>query len=143
MTMLYFAYGSNMDRATMAVHCPGAKALGPARLPNHRFFIARAGYASIAPRPGAETWGVLWEVSERDLPALDAYENVAGGLYRRATVAVRHDEKSLRAVVYIARDGRPGRPRPSYQEQLVLKPAREWGFPRAYCDALARFAGAD
>ena len=134
---LYFAYGSNIDRATMAGHCPAADALGVARLPNHRFFIARAGYASIEPRPGSEVWGVLWQVSERELAALDAYENVAGGLYRRAPMPVRRDRESLRAFVYVARDARPGRPRPGYQEDLVLKPAREWGFPDSYCDELA------
>jgi len=117
----YFAYGSNMDRAAMASRCPDAEALGAARLDSHRFFIARAGYASVEPRPGAAVYGVLWRVSARDLAALDAYENVAGGLYRRATLSVRHGNERLRAVVYIARDQRPGRALSGYQESSVLR----------------------
>jgi gamma-glutamylcyclotransferase (GGCT)/AIG2-like uncharacterized protein YtfP len=138
---LYFAYGSNMDHAAMAGRCPNAEALGAARLDHHRFFIARAGYASVEPRPGAAVHGVLWRVSARDLAALDAYENVAGGLYRRATLSIRRGNERLRAVVYLARDQRPGRALPGYQESSVLRPARDWGFPSAYLDELAGWAG--
>ena len=45
---LYFAYGANMDVAAMATRCPGAKPVGTARLPRHRFIITGDGYASVA-----------------------------------------------------------------------------------------------
>jgi gamma-glutamylcyclotransferase (GGCT)/AIG2-like uncharacterized protein YtfP len=138
---LYFAYGSNMDRGAMAERCPDAVALGAARLEHHRFFVARAGYASVEPRRGAAVHGALWRVSARDLVALDAYENVAGGLYRRAILPVRHGNARRRAIVYLARDARPGRALPGYQESSVLRPARDWGFPCAYLDELAGWAG--
>ena len=48
---LYFAYGSNMDRAAMALRCPASKPLGLARLMRHRFFIMASGYASVARDP--------------------------------------------------------------------------------------------
>ena len=38
--MLHFAYGSNMDRAAMLLRCPGARAIGPARLDAWRFILA-------------------------------------------------------------------------------------------------------
>jgi hypothetical protein len=36
---LYFAYGSNMDRPAMKRRCPGARALGPATIDGHRYFV--------------------------------------------------------------------------------------------------------
>ena len=34
-TVLYFAYGSNLDEGQMLERCPGAKTMGHATLPNH------------------------------------------------------------------------------------------------------------
>ena len=48
---LCFAYGSNMDRAAMAVRCPASTPLGTARLARHRFIVTREGYASRRPLP--------------------------------------------------------------------------------------------
>jgi cation transport regulator ChaC len=137
---LYFAYGSNMDRAAMAQRCPEARALGVAMLADHRFLVARAGFASVERRPGSTVHGVLWRVSQRDLVALDAYESVATGLFRRAWLPVRRGNATLRALVYVACDNRRGRPRPGYQEAAVLRPAGDWGFPSAYLEELAGWA---
>jgi gamma-glutamylcyclotransferase (GGCT)/AIG2-like uncharacterized protein YtfP len=137
---LYFAYGSNMERAGMASRCPQAQALGVARLAHYRFLFARR-YSSIWPRRGSTVYGVLWRVSARDLAALDAYENVAGGLYRRATVTVRRGNEGLRAFVYVMPDPPFGRAPGNYQQSSVLRSAREWGFPVAYVDELAGLVG--
>ena len=48
---LYFAYGLNMDPAGMADRCPNSRALGPARLPRHRFIVTTDGYASVIRDP--------------------------------------------------------------------------------------------
>jgi gamma-glutamylcyclotransferase (GGCT)/AIG2-like uncharacterized protein YtfP len=138
---LYFAYGSNMDRAGMASRCPRAQALGVARLEQHRFLFARGGYCAIEPRRGATVYGVLWRVSARDVAVLDAYENVPGGLYRRVMRPVRRNGKALRAFVYIMRHPRLGRAPSDYQQSSVLRAARDWGFPNAYLDELAGWAG--
>src|SRR5882757_6279657 len=84
---LYFAYGANMERAAMRARCPGAKALGPARLTNWRYVIA-GGYGSVVAAPGAQVFGVLWRLSPRDLAALNIFENLDSGLYRRALMTV-------------------------------------------------------
>ena len=136
---LYFAFGSNMDRAHMERLCRGAEVLGPARLDHHRFFIAQAGYASIAPKRGAAVHGVLWKIAALHLEKLDDYEQVAAGLYRQALVPVHHHEKLLRALAYFAGDARPGRPRPGYQEGVVVA-ARAWGLPDTYVSELETFA---
>jgi gamma-glutamylcyclotransferase (GGCT)/AIG2-like uncharacterized protein YtfP len=133
---LYFAYGSNMDRAHMARLCRGAEALGPARLDHHRFFIARAGYASIAPKRGAVVHGVLWKIAAAQLPRLDQYEAVTAGLYRRAEMPVHHGERLLRALVYVANDPRPGRSSPAYRAAIGAA-ARDWQLPADYLRELA------
>src|ERR1700752_1388801 len=89
MMRLYFAYGSNMCRAGMASRCRDAVPLGRARLDGYRYVIHVDGYATVRPAPGATVQGILWRVSARDVTALDAYEDVAGGLYRKVSLPVR------------------------------------------------------
>jgi gamma-glutamylcyclotransferase (GGCT)/AIG2-like uncharacterized protein YtfP len=131
----YFAYGSNMDRAHMTKLCPQAEALGPARIDQHRFFIAAGGYGSIAPKRGAIVHGVLWRITARDRIALDTYESVGDGLYQPATLPVHHGDKLLRALVYVANDARPGRASEKYH-RAVLAAARAWELPEDYVRAL-------
>jgi gamma-glutamylcyclotransferase (GGCT)/AIG2-like uncharacterized protein YtfP len=135
---LYFAFGSNMDRAHMGRLCRGAEALGIARLDQHRFFIASAGYASIAPKRGASIHGVLWKITAAHLAKLDAYESVAACLYHHVLIPVHHGERLLRALAYVASDPRPGRPQPGYQEGVVAA-ARAWQLPEEYVRELETF----
>ena len=64
-------------------------ALDRARLENWRFLISTSGYASIVPGTGAAVHGVLWLLTPRDLAALNAYESLESGLYRRRILPVR------------------------------------------------------
>jgi gamma-glutamylcyclotransferase (GGCT)/AIG2-like uncharacterized protein YtfP len=139
--MLHFAYGSNMDRAAMRRRCPGAVALGPAALDNWRFIVSRDGYASIVPAPGETVHGVLWRLSPRDLAALNAYESIDSGLYRRRMLPVRRDGGRRQALVYVGREQRPGRPRPGYQDAVVAA-ARDWELADDYVRSLCRWSPA-
>jgi gamma-glutamylcyclotransferase (GGCT)/AIG2-like uncharacterized protein YtfP len=137
----YFAYGSNMNKAMMKRRCPGAVAIGTARLHGWRFFIMAAGFASIAPANGSVVHGVLWWLAPRDLAALNAYEGVEGGLYVRRTLPVRYQERHEPALVYVGTSPLPGRPRPVYQRSITAA-ARQWQLPADYVRALERFAPA-
>lgn len=137
--MLYFAYGSNMSRGPMRARCRTARETGRAILRGHRFVIMANGYASVVPAPGADVHGVLWKIGPRDLAALDAYENVAAGLYRHAMLPVVREGKTVKALVYLGCEAREGRPLPGYIA-LVVAAARECGLPEAYVAGLARFA---
>ena len=136
---LNFAYGSNMSRPDMRARCPGATALGTATLAGWRFVINPDGYGSIAPRPGGVVYGVLWELTARDLAALNAYENVAGGLYLRRMLPVLHEGVREPALVYIARRQGEGTPRPGYIA-IVVAAARDWGLPAPYIRSLMRWS---
>lgn len=139
MTALHFAYGANMSRAVMRKYAPGARPLGPATLPGHRFVITADGYASVEPAAGSTVHGVLWRITPRDRVMLDAWENVAGGLYRVETLGVRRKRCIAPALVYFARESGEGRPKPGYLE-LVLAAASEWELPLAYVRSLEAFA---
>jgi hypothetical protein len=155
---LHFAYGSNMSRFHMAARCPQAVALATATLAGWRFVIGLHGYASIVQERGSRVYGVLWRLNPRDLAALNAYENIQGGLYRMCTLPIRrqlppnaHAETGalragnsaprVAALVYIARRDGIGTPRPGYME-LVLDAAREWNLPQPYLRGLVRWAPA-
>lgn len=136
---LHFAYGANMNRAVMRKHAPAARPLGVAMLAGHRFVIGADGYASVEPArtQTQAVHGVLWRVTSRDVAKLDAWEDVAGGLYRADTLPVRIGGRRLAARVYLAREG-AGRARPGYME-LVLAAAREWELPEPYVRSLEQW----
>ena len=136
---LYFAYGSNMSRTLMRRHCPAAKEIGTGQLAGFRFLITTDGYASIVPKAGETVHGVLWRLTPRDLAALNAFESLDSGLYRRKRLTVETGGERARALVYVARKGGKRRPMPGYQERLIAA-ARDWGLPPRYVAELARLA---
>jgi len=144
--MLHFAYGANMSRAVMRKHAPAAEPIGTALLAHYRFVITADGYASVEPMRGAAVHGVLWRLTARDRVGLDAWENIAGGLYRAETLPVQQAGRHQTALVYLARPCGIGRARSGYVE-LVAAAAREWELPSDYVASLqqwlpARSAGA-
>ena len=136
---LHFAYGSNMSRALMQSRCPTAQALGTAKLPGWRFVITPDGVGSIAPRSDAVVWGVLWQLTPRDLAAVNAYESLDSGLYVRRLLPVRLGKGRMAALVYVARREGEGIPRPGYIG-LVVDAARDWSLPEAYIRSLRRWS---
>jgi gamma-glutamylcyclotransferase (GGCT)/AIG2-like uncharacterized protein YtfP len=133
--MLYFAYGSNMSRGPTRLRCPTAQDTGPAVLQGHRFVIMESGYASVVASETDDVHGILWRIGPQDLPALDEYEDVAGGLYRHAMLPVLQADRLVNALVYLGCEQREGRPRPDYLA-LVLEAARDCGLPQDYIERL-------
>lgn len=136
--MLHFAYGSNMSPKLMRRHGPGARALGPAKLMDHRFLITGDGYASVEPALGRAVYGVAWRLTARDRVTLDAWENVAGRLYRAEMLPIQVEGQRVSALVYVARPKGEGHPKPGYME-LVIAAAREWDLPEAHVLSLQRW----
>lgn len=128
---LYFAYGSNMDRAAMAARCPASKPLGSARLARHRFIVTGEGYASVVRDPRRTVWGLLWDIVFADMPALDRYESVASGLYDKLHQPVLTGGGARRALIYVARGQATGQPRAGYLEGVAAA-AREASLPEDY-----------
>jgi gamma-glutamylcyclotransferase (GGCT)/AIG2-like uncharacterized protein YtfP len=137
---LYFAYGSNMDTAAMARRCPASRPLGLARLARHRFAILQAGYATVERDPRSIVHGVLYELALADIAALDRYEDIARGLYRKVTQPVlRKGGSPVQALVYVGAGPSGGQPRPGYMEGVIAA-AESAGLPAAYIAFLQAFA---
>ncbi len=138
---LYFAYGSNRDRAAMARRCPQSTPLGTGRLARHRFIINADGYASVVRDPRRDVHGVLWDLALADLPALDRYEEIHRGLYVKINQPVIVAGGAKRALIYVGRSAQPGQPKPGYLEG-ILEAAAGWDLPLAYRGELAGWAAA-
>jgi gamma-glutamylcyclotransferase (GGCT)/AIG2-like uncharacterized protein YtfP len=82
-----------------------------------------------------EVWGVLWEVTNADLAALDDYEGVDAGAYVRSTVIVEHDGIELNALVYLAVPHGFKQPSKRYVDALV-RGAEAHGVPVSYVKRL-------
>ena len=127
-----------MDPRQLGERCPGAVLVGPAMLPDYRALVTREGWASVRPEPGSSVYGVLWQLTDEDLAALDAYEDTAEGVYRRETKHVKRlaQAESVEALVYVATEEAGGTPRRGYLE-AVIAAARHHGLPEAYVAELA------
>jgi hypothetical protein len=133
---LYFAYGSNMDRAAMLERCPASRPVGLGRLMRHRFIIFDEGYASVVRDPQRAVWGMVWDLALADVPALDRYESLSTGLYTKVIQPIVTAQGPRRAVVYVGRSTKPGTPRPGYMEG-VIEAAIHAGLPEDYIKGLS------
>lgn len=132
----YFAYGSNMDQSQMAARGPRASLNDKGELLGYRFIINTRGVASVVPEVSHQVWGVLWTIAGSDEESLDKYEGVKPGYYRKAMVCVEKLGKNpVSALIYIATNNTPGRPRSDYLEK-ILRAAEFHGLPEEYIQEL-------
>lgn len=140
--MLYFAYGSNMDRVQMADRCPGSERHAVGSIAGCRFLINSRGVASVAPSEGDLVHGLVWSLTPADEASLDWFEGVALGLYTKDLVTALLDGgREAHVLIYTAADNDPGQPRAGYLERIVAA-ARAAGLPAEYISELEGWAGA-
>lgn len=129
MRTLYFAYGSNLNKAQMRLRCPDARPYARARL--HDWSLEFRGVLTIVPKAGAVVEGALWLTTPRDEAALDRYEGFPR-LYDKREVWVEVVDapvpQQARAYVYVMNGGAPHAPSRRYLE-ICLEGARDWGIP--------------
>lgn len=97
--MLYAAYGSNMHLGQMAYRCPYSRVVGKGMIKNYKLKFSY--HADIVPSEGDCVPVVLWEVPEVDFYALDRYEGVSGGYYKRVNLPVSTSRGLKNAIVYV------------------------------------------
>jgi gamma-glutamylcyclotransferase (GGCT)/AIG2-like uncharacterized protein YtfP len=145
MTVLYFAYGSNMAAATMGRVCPGHQTIGIAELARYRLAFSRrslrtgTGVADIVPDARHSLWGVLYELDAAMLAALDEKEG-NGWAYERRPVPVRRDGvgEAQDALAYRVIAPEPIEVRPSGEYlRGLLDAARNRELPDRYIAAMA------
>lgn len=146
-TLWYFAYGSNMQRATFLER----RGMHPlewrrARLPDHCLCFnlpigdGERGVANVEPAVGAEVIGVAFRLTTAEFDFLDKTEGVDSGVYERVAAALRtEDGNALGAFTYRSRLITEGRkPSPRYMG-LILEGAREHGLSDEYIRSLHDF----
>ena len=124
--MRYFAFGSNLCRAQFAARCPWSRPVSRATLRGWRLAFRGHGHADIVRQRGGVVQGALYEVTERDLAALDRYEGVPH-YYHRITVFVKDADGRLhRALAYKMRaDAEDAEPSLSYA-LTIARGCRDW-----------------
>ncbi len=136
----YFAYGSNMGRATF-VERRGMQPTAARRayLDDHRVCFdlpvgpGERGVANLVVAPGARAWGVIYRLSHDACAFLDRTEGVDRGFYRRIAVEVVIDAGSRVDAFTYRGDARDPRRKPSARYLgLLLAGARELALPAEY-----------
>ena len=122
--MLYFAYGMNTNSQGMAERCPAAVSFGRAQLVGHQFRFA--GPADVQVNRFCHVDGVLWDITDECLKALDMLEGYPY-YYDRKWARVEIDGEVCQALVYYMQPGnRNSSPSSSYFH-MVLEGYEEHG----------------
>ena len=124
--MLYFAYGMNTNSEEMAHRCPGAVSLGHARLINHSFRFAQ--HADVEPCADSYVDGVLWEITDEHLRALDLLEGYPH-YYNRVVSSVIHGARTFHVLVYRMQPGHPDSEPTRGYYNLIQEGYRAHGVP--------------
>lgn len=99
MTKLYIAYGSNLNMRQMAKRCPKAEPVGTTEIRDTRLVFRCV--ADVTRAEGMTVPVGVWTITDECEAALDRYEGVAGGLYRKEYVEFDDGQKAL---LYVMND---------------------------------------
>jgi len=114
---LYIAYGSNLNLEQMSQRCPTARAVGTSVLKDWRLLFRGQHTGSVATVErfhGDYVPILVWQLEPQDEAALDRYEGWPH-LYRKETLRIRLNGKTVEAMIYIMNEVRPyGLPSPYY-----------------------------
>lgn len=145
MTTRYFAYGSNMVAERMRERGAPFLAARPAVLRGHRLVFDKRGFdgsarANVAPAPGAQVHGVVYDLEEGGLEALRGFES--GYDLVEVQVELLDGGGHLAARMFVARpDRRTNAPPTRSYLNLILQGRSEHGLPeeaRAEVEAATR-----
>ena len=143
MTVNYFAYASNMAPGVIARLCPRHRYVGVARLSDHRLAFTRrsvktgTGVANIVQEPGETVWGVLYEICDDEIAAIDRKEGYDWA-YTRMVLPVRLSLAALSDGCHLYRSVQGARrvlPSRQYLDQVIAA-ARTRGLPGPYLERL-------
>lgn len=143
--MFYFSYGSFLDSETLKKHCPRARFVSRAILPNFEvqfnFFSKtyNGGVTGVEPSPGKMVHGVIYDLSLEELKHLDTIEGIPQGKYYRQKVMVVNEQgRLLTAETYRTTNPEgPFTPTKKYLE-LMLKGAKEHALNTDYIRELEK-----
>lgn len=142
MTLLYFAYGSNLWLPRLRHRVPGVEALGAARLPGfglrwHKRSGDGSGKCSIEASPREVVYGGVYRIPRHERVLLDRVEELGVG-YDHADVTVRTEDGEIAVYTYVATArARDDTLRPfTWYRDLVVAGAEDLRLPEHYVGAL-------
>jgi gamma-glutamylcyclotransferase (GGCT)/AIG2-like uncharacterized protein YtfP len=141
--MYHYAYGSNLSSSYLREYCPSATFVMKADLPNYRVEFRHyseesgGGISTIIEAPGRLVRGVVYEIPEPEMDAMDRLESVSAGLYKRETFLVLGaDGEWHHADMYrVTQPTGPYAPARSYLDKMIAG-AREHGLDAEYIESL-------
>jgi len=137
-SILYFAYGSNMNLTQMKNRCQdNFKKISNTILKDYILGFDQSGYANIKEKNGEDVMGVLYNLNQQCLTNLDGYEGYPNH-YNRKWVKVidLENQKEYQTQAYIQPENNfNGAPNQSYL-QIIIKGAIENNLPTTYVDYL-------
>jgi len=129
-TIIYFAYGANLNLDDMKVRCPGCTPLARARLLDHRLVFR--GVADIEFRAFETVQGALYHITPAHLAALDRFEGYPRLYIRKTIHVITEDDRKVQAVVYQMTDrNQYARPSQGYLNS-ILTGCQQWQLPQEY-----------
>jgi gamma-glutamylcyclotransferase (GGCT)/AIG2-like uncharacterized protein YtfP len=144
-TILYFAYGSNMLTEWLRARCPSARVRGVASAAGYRLAFSKrskdgSGKAMLVADAASHAHGVLFNIAEEEMEALDRSEGRGKGYERLEGFTVRSepDGAPLRVTTYMADETAVDAALKPYDWylDLAVKGAEQHGLPADYVDAL-------
>lgn len=139
-SIVSFAYGSNMPAARLRERCPSARAIGIAELPGHELRWHKrsrdeSGKCDIVASDAASVFGVLYEIASREKRDLDRAEGLGAG-YEEIEIEVLCGGNPVTASAYRATDTDPALRPYTWYRALVIAGAKEHGLPASYIAGL-------
>jgi gamma-glutamylcyclotransferase len=142
----YFAYGANLNTKRFRENFMNFREVGAALLKDYRLEFSLPcqfhglGFGSVAPAPGSEVWGVLYQLDALSLKLLDVLEWCNYGYYDRVAkiVEVSVSEEAQKIETWLYQASAPQRellPSSEYVHK-ILGGARDWKFSSTYIEAL-------
>lgn len=140
--MLYFAYGSNLNKHQMHKRCPSSRFITKGYLKNYGIYYGGEcdswddmAYATINRKKGGLVWGAIYEISVDDMRKLDVFEDVPKD-YIRKLVTIHTGGAKHKAYAYIGHRIKVGKPSSRYKVTL-LSGAKADHLPKSYISTLA------
>jgi gamma-glutamylcyclotransferase len=150
--MLYFAYGSNMCVGRLRQRVPSAIFARIAKLMGHSFRFHKRSSDDSAKSDAFETgdpsdfvWGIIFDIDEREKPALDRAEGLGFGYREKTETLFDEGRQEHRAFLYVAdTNSIDNTLRPySWYKRFVVDGARQHALPEEYVNGIAAMPDVD
>ena len=140
----YIAYGSNLNVEQMKWRCPGARAISTATLKNYRLMFKGSqtgAYLTIEKYSKGKVPVVVWEVTDRNIKALDRYEGYPNFYYKK-DIRIKCDDGHFRdCFAYIMHERNSIEAPHMYYVETCLEGYQHFGFDVNYLWDAVEYSG--